>query len=74
LVLIGTLVDDDKVLATALMNRTGPMHNGDGAQSIKPGIAKMSFVKLQADHRLTVAMGGKGVELARATIGAVTGG
>jgi hypothetical protein len=66
-------VDDGLNLAAAFMDRTRPSDNRGPSQAVEPDIAEKAFVDLHGDGGTAIAVGWERIELARATIGAVTG-
>src|SRR5262249_1006365 len=71
LTLVGPLVDDHESLAAALVDRSGPLHHGDGSQPVQLHVGEMPFLDGEAADGLAAAVRRQRVELASATIGAV---
>src|SRR6185312_11076888 len=71
--LVGPLVDDQEGLAAAFMDRSRPLHHGDGLQAVQLHLAEVAFLDGEAADGLAEAVRRQRIELAPAAIGAVAG-
>src|SRR5215469_14528411 len=67
----GALIDDRLDLAMSFVNGTRPREQGAKAQSVEFGIAVMTLVNPNGDHRHTIAVSRQRIELARAAVCAI---
>src|SRR5258708_14242064 len=67
----GALVDDGLDFAMAHVDRARPGGGRGQAQAVEFHLAIMAFIDLYADRRAASAIGGRGIELAGATIKAI---
>src|SRR6185312_4517871 len=68
---IGALVDNDRSLAMAEMDRPGPGENARNLQPIEFRVTVMTAADLKSHHRLAKAVRGQAVELTGTAIGTI---
>ncbi|MDA9468893.1 hypothetical protein XH87_30605 [Bradyrhizobium sp. CCBAU 53415] len=69
--LIRTIVHNEKSFTLSFVDRARPAKDADESEAIQPDLAVKSFVDLEGAYGLTVSRCWRGIELARAPIGAI---
>src|SRR6185312_9499833 len=65
------LVDDDRGLAFALVDRTRPAEHADETQTVQLRVAMEALINLKTAYRLAKSVRRQGVELARTAVRAI---